>query len=343
MRRIELVTGGLLAGLLCAVALATAAPPAPKPAPQGTPAKTLAAQPPPVQTVLRFSPKVRPMSTYTLQGRVEVTTRDVTFEAPDAYKAGFNFWAGRMKGEKRAEVYEMSTMTQDADAKGVVTFRRTIPRFDLEVVKQGQNLASPPAMQEAVATLVFDGTMDLMGNVKTMKKTAGPDDPDIQGLAIPEMSRLFPEVDTPHDLRIGDSFQEERPVRLLSKLGIAGLEDVTYRSTRVFTLKSLQKGLATFEVKVTYADDPAYKVRAEKTTLHISGGGSGTSVYQVERGVFKEARLPTTMRIDIEAPLRPLSDRPEPAKSVIGKSHIDLDLLVSGQQEVRRVWGDDTD
>jgi len=211
------MAGAVLAGALRAAALvaAPAPPPAPapkatpKPAPKPTPAKPSAAQPPVVQSVLRFNPKVRRMSTYSLQGRFEVTTKDVTFEAPDAYKAGFNFWAGRMKGEKRSEVCEMTTMTQDAEDKGMNTFRRTIPRFDLEMIKQGQVLASPLATQQSVASLVFDGTMDQLGNVKSLKKVAGPDDPEIQALAIPEVARVFPDVDAPHDLRIGEGFTEQ--------------------------------------------------------------------------------------------------------------------------------------
>jgi len=248
-----------------------------------------------------------------------------------------------MKGQRRSEVFEMTTMTQDTNDKSLVTFRRTIPKFDVEMERQGEFMASPPELEQSVASLVFEGTLDHFGNVKEFKKTAGSDDTELGSLAIPEISRLFPEVDGPHDYRTGDGFKEERTVRLPTKLAIAGLESVTYKVIREYALKSLQGGLATFDVRITYADDPAFKPGAEKTSLRITGGGSGTAVFEPGRGVFQESRLPTSMRIDIEAPLRPLPDHPETAKAPTGKTHVDLDLLVAGRQTVRRVWGDDTD
>jgi len=338
---IAMVIAGVIAGAVCAVAGAEV--PKPAAAPPKPPATPADAKPPAVESVLRFLPKARPMSTYTLEARFEVGTKDVTFEAPDAYKQGFEFWSGRMKGQRRSEVFEMTTMTQDANDKGLVTFRRTIPKFDVEIQRQGEFMASPPELERSVASLVFEGTLDRFGNVKEFKKTAGSDDAELETLAIPEISRLFPEIDGPHDFRTSDGFKEERTVRLPTKLAIAGLEKVTYKMTRDYALKSINGCLATFDVKVIYADDPAFKPGAEKTTLHISGGGSGTAVFDVGRGVFQESRLPTAMRIDIEAPLRPLPSHPETEQSSIGKSHVDLDLLISGQQTVRRLWGDDTD
>ena len=337
--------GAIVAGAFIAAVLGTAAAETPKTKPPAPPpaAKPAGAKPPALESVLHFLPKVRVMSTYSLGARFEIGTKDVTFEAPEAYKAGFEFWSNRMKGQRRSEVYEMTTMTQDANDSGLFRFSRTIPKFDLEIQRQGEILASPPETEKNVATLVFEGTFDRFGNVKEFKKTAGSDDAEIETLAIPEVSRLFPQVDGPHDYQVGQGFKDERVVRLPTKLGIAGLENVTYKMTRDYTLKSIQGGLATFDVTITYADDPGFKPSAEGTSLHISGGGSGTAVFEIGRGVFQESRLPSSMRIDIEAPLRPLPEHPETANAPRGKSHVDVDLLVSGRQMVRRVWGDDTD
>jgi hypothetical protein len=345
MSRRQAGIGAIVAGAFVAAVCAAAAAEAPKtklPAPHPA-AKPADAKAPALESVLRYLPKVRVMTTYSLGARFEIGTKDVTFEAPEAYKQGFDFWSGRMKGQTRSEVYEMTTMTQDANDSGLVPFRRTIPKFDLEIHRQGEILASPPETGKSVATLVFEGTFDHYGNVKEFRKTTGSDDAEIETLAIPEISRLFPETDGPHDYKIGEGFKEERVVRLPTKLGIAGLENITYKVTREYTLKSIQGGLATFDVKVTYADDPAFKPGAEKTSLHITGGGSGTAVFEIDRGVFQQSRLPSSMRIDIEAPLRPLPNHPETEQGATGKSHIDLDLLVSGQQTVRRLWGDDAD
>jgi hypothetical protein len=334
----SIVVAALVAAVVTAAGAEAPKPPAPPPA-----AKPDVAKSPAPGTVLRFLPKVRAMSTYSLGARFEIGTRNVTFEAPEAYKPGFDFWSNRMKGQKRSEVYEITTMTQDANDKGLFPFSRTVPRFDLEIQRQGEIMASPPDMEKDVATLVFEGTFDRFGNVKTFKKTAGSDDAEIETLAIPEISRLFPETDGPHDYQIGQGFKEGRAVRLPTKLGIAGLENVTYKVTREYTLKSVQEDLANFDVTITYTDDPAFKPTAQNTSLHITGGGSGTAVFVIARGVFKESRLPSSMHIDIEAPLRRLPDHPETAKAATGKTHIDLELLVSGKQTVRRIWGDDTD
>jgi len=118
---------------------------------------------------------------------------------------------------------------------------------------------------------------------------------------------------------------------------------VTCKVIRQYTLKSIQDGVATFDVKITYADDPGFKPEAENTVLHVAGSGSGTATFEIRRGVFQQSRMPSSMHIDIEAPLRPLPDHPETEHASTGKSHIDLDLLLSGQQKVQRLWGEEPD
>lgn len=302
-----------------------------------------AAQPVPADAPLRFAPKARRMSTYTFTGRFEIKTRDVTFEAPDAYLDGFNFWAGQMKGQKRSEVYQIVTMTQDVDGSGLLPFRRSIQRFNLEFEKQGQAYAAMGSIERDVTSLVWEGTLDPLGNVKEKRKVGGRDNPEIDQLAIPEMERVFPLLDGERDIRIGEGFKEERVVPLPTKLNIAGLEDVTVKVTRDYLLKSVAGPLATFEVKVTYSSDPAYQASTENTTCAISGGGAGEATFAVKRGVFLVSRVPTSMRIDIEAPLRPLPGHPETAVAALGKSHIDLDLILFGEQKVVRTWGEEED
>jgi hypothetical protein len=312
-------------------------PAAPDPTPPPGPQAPVAAAP------LHFLPKARRLTTYTEDVRFEITTKDISFEAPDAYKDGFDFWASRMRGQRKSEVFQIVTITEDAGEGGLVPFRRTFPKFDLEVQKQGQILESPPTMQRALATRVFEGTLDPFGNVKVIKKVAGKDDPEIDALSIPEVSRLFPEVDGPRDLKIGEGFKEEKIIRLPTKLNIAGLETVTLKETREYSLKSVSGDLATFEVKTTYADDPVFKPAIENTACRISGGGSGETVFEIRRGVFQAARVPTTLHIDIEAPLRPLPDHPETDQPLLGKSHIELTVLLAGEQSARRIWGEEQD
>lgn len=319
---------------------ASGAPPGATPAPAGKGASATPA-PIPAATSIRFAPQARKMSTYMLNGRFEITTRDVTFEAPPAYADGFNFWAGRMKGQRRSEVYQMQTMTQDVDPNGLMPFRRTVPRFNLEFEKQGQIYAAAGPIERDVVTLVWEGVLDSFGNLKQKRKVAGSDNPDIGLLGIDEIDRVFPVVEGVRDLKIGEGFKEERIMPLPTRLSIAGLDALTLKITRDFTLKSIDGGLATFDVKVTYGPDPAFKPTAENTSCAISGGGAGEATFEIPRGVFLRARVPSSVHIDIEAPLRPLPGHPETEVASEGKSHIDLDITLFGQQSVVRSWGEE--
>jgi|SRR5262245_17338901 len=318
------------------LALATRAPAAEPPT--EPPAKAA-----PAPGTLRILTKARQMSTYNLGTRFEVGTQDITFEAPAVYQPGFDFWASKMKGQKRSEVCDITTITQGVEKDGDVPFRRTIPKFDIEVLQSGEIFAPGLNIGKALATFAWEGSLDRFGNVKEMRKVEGAETDEIKALTIPEMSHVFPEIKEAYDLKVGEGFKDERTVRLPTKLNIAGLEHVTIQWTREYILKSQEAGVATFEVKTTYATDPAFKPEMERTTCQVSGSGTGEATFEVKRGVFLRSRLPSTMRVEIEAPLRPLPEHPETQVSGTGKSHIVLNLLLSGEQTVKRVWGDDTD
>ncbi len=333
--------------LLAAAAGAAAA--RPKPQPTATPASPAApavpsasATPLPAEAAAaHLVPKAHPLSTYTLEGRFEITTHDVTFEAPAAYKEGFDFWSGYMRGQRKSEVYEIVTTTQDTDDNGNVPFRRTIPKFDMELERRGQILAPPDTLRQLLATEIYEGTLDPHGNARQVRRVAGSDDPQLETLALPEVLALFPEMGGTVDLKPGESIHEERVVALPTELSVAGLEHLTLKVTRDFILKTAVGGLSTFDVKVTYADDPAFKSKAERTTCRVGGGGTGEAEFDQPRGVFQRARIPTLLKLDIEAPLRPLPNHPEIDPSTLGKSHIELQFLVTGNQVVRRIWGED--
>ena len=310
----------------------------PTPALPGAP-KT--APPAPAAKSIRFAPQARTMSTYKLNARFEITTRDVNFEAPPAYIDGFNFWAGRMKGQKRSEVYQILTLTQDPGPDGMLPFRRSVPRFNVEFERQGQVFAASGSIERDITSLIWEGTLDPLGNQKEKRKVGGRENPDMSFLGIDEIDRVFPVVEGARDLKIGEGFKEERIMPLPTRLSIAGLEELTIKVTRDYTLKSIEGGLATFDVKLTYSADPAFKPATEHTTCAISGGGAGEATFDVPRGVFIWSRVPSSLRIDIEAPLRPLPEHPETEVAAQGKSHIDLDITLFGQQTVVRTWGEE--
>jgi hypothetical protein len=302
-----------------------------------------AANPPRPTQVIRLVPKARPMSTYMLQGRFEIFTKDVTFDVPPAYHDSFAFWTERMSRNKRMEVIEMVTVTQEPKEDGSVPFRRTIPRFNLELEKKGQPLAPYGPLDKQVTTLVWEGALDRFGNQKEIKKVAGADNPEIAAMAFPQFEATFPVIREPRDIKLGEAFIETRVLPLPSRLNVLGLEDTTVRLTREYTLKEATGERATFVVKVTYANDPANPPKAPGTTCTIAGGGTGEALFDTRRGVFLNSSLPTTMTVDIEAPLRPLPEKPETADPGKGKTHLEMDLLLSGQLTVRRTWGEEED
>jgi hypothetical protein len=325
--------------LLAAVAApAWGAAPAASPTPAGRKAPATAT----AVTSIQFAPQARKLSAYTLNGRFEITTRDVTFEAPPAYTDGFNFWAGRMKGHRRTEIFQMVTQTQEPGPSGLLPFRRSVSKFNLEFEKQGQIFSASGTVERDLLGLVWEGTLDPFGNLKEKRKVGGKDNPDFALLALDAIDWIFPVVEGgARELTIGEGFKEERIMPLPTRLSIAGLEALTIKVTRDYTLKSIEGGLATFEVKLSYGADPSFKPAADSTTCAISGGGVGDAMFEVPRGVFLRSRVPSLLHLDIDAPLRPLPGHPETEVAAQGKSHIDLDILLFGQQTVVRTWGDE--
>lgn len=331
----------VLGAFLLATAPAPVAARPKKAVPEASPSPS--PSPTPDAPTVHLATKARRMSTYVFDVRFETTTRDINFEAPPAYKDGFDYWASRMRGQRRSEVYEFQTVTQDVDEHGKIPFRRSIPKFDLELQRQGEIMSATPPLSRSVTSLMYEGDLDTHGNADDVKLIGGKIDAEIEDLGLPEVGALFPLFDPPITLKVGQSFTKEAVVRLPTRVNIAGLENVTVKQTRVYTLRELQYDgtMAIFDVQTIYAEDPAFKPPMDNTSCALSGGGQGEATFDVKRGVFLKSRLPSTMKIDITAPLRPLPDHPETNTSTIGKSHILVDILLVGDQSVRRIWGDE--
>lgn len=325
----------LLAGLAFAGRTEPAAPPVPA---TGSSAVKTAESPP-----LRFAPRARPMSRYVLQAIYEIRTKNVTFDAPPAYKDSFAFWTGRYIGQKQREVYEFMTLTQEAKDDGTVPFRRTIPRFDLELEREGKHLAPLGPIFAKVKSLAWVGTLDRFGNVKVIDPVATADDPEIAQLSIPHLERVFPVVEEAKEIRSGGGFKERFSMPMPTRLNIVGLEDVRLQVTRDFRLSQMSGQSATFQVKTEYALDPATPPEEPRTTCVISGGGTGEMAFDARRGVFLSASLPSALVIEIQAPLRRLPEQPENEDPGMAKTRLDLELMITGMQSVKRVWGEEED
>ncbi|MGH9798483.1 MAG: hypothetical protein ACRD5D_10055, partial [Candidatus Polarisedimenticolia bacterium] len=291
----------------------------------------------------RLVPKARRMSTYSLRIRFEVATKDVSFTAPPDYQESFAFWTGKMKGQKRSELFEFVTLTQEARQDGSVPFRRTLPRFNMDLEKGGVPFQPYGPLQGQVQTMEWEGLLDPLGRVREIKVITDADNEEAKLLAWAQVDHAFPILEGPTEVAQGGSFTETLSLPMPQRLNVLGLEEIRHRVERRYTLRARGGDLASFEVQVVYALDPATPAQAPGTTCTITGGGAGEAVFNLRRGVFVNTRLPTTMRIDIEAPLRRLPHQPEGSDPGKATTRIDLDLMLIGNLDVKRLWGEEDD
>lgn len=321
--------------LLAAAVMLCGAVAAPVPPP--SPARSAAAP------SVRLEPRAQAASSYTLDAHFDVLTQDVTFEAPPAYKESFEFWSARMKGNRRVELYQFVTMTEDAAADKTVHFRRILSRFQVDLERNGEELAPMTMATKDMTSLSWEGTLDRFGNARDIRRNGPQETGDMAELATPYVMEIFPVIDAPHDLKIGDTLHTSVVVPLPSPLHVDGLQGTRALLTRDLTLKQVSGDLAKFEVKTTYSNAPAAEGKAAGggATCAISGGGTGDADFNLKRGVFLATQQPGTMKLEITAPLRPLPEHPETEHSGLGTTRIDLRITISGSLVVHRIVGED--
>ena len=307
----------------------TGPPPAPRPKPPAAPVK------------VTIAPKVWTGATYSFEGRVETGVSNVTFEAPPAYQESFGFWTNRMKGSSRTELIQHLTTTREQATEGLLPFRRQVSRYNMDMNDHGQiKTAGGPFMKD-VPTLAWEGSFDAHGNVTGMKRIAGPEDTAaLDRLAFPLLDHLFPRLDGARDITTGESFAQEMTMPLPSKLSITGLESTAAHLTRRYTLREVRGQQAVFDVALLYAVDPTTPPTAPRTTCVITGGGEGEAVFDLTDGIFVSASQKTQLVIDVEAPLRHLPDQPPDADPGTAKSHMVINLSLSGKQKMARLFDD---
>lgn len=292
---------------------------------------------------VRIAPRAHKMSTYSLTGRYEMHTQDVTFEAPPAYRDSFAYWTGRLKNRSKFEVYEISTRTLETGGDGSVPFVRQVPRFNVEVGEEGKTKVPYDPLEQILKTWIWEGSLDPLGNVRDLRKTAGRENDQLKNIAMPFLLTLFPALKGPFDLKVGESFVEARSLPVPEKLTISGLEELKMKMTRTYRLGKVHGRQAIFDVSIAYVTDPDQEIAAPDTSCVISGGGSGQTTFDLEDGVFVGASQPTSMSLEISAPLRPLPERPETANPGNAVTRIVMDINLSGKQTVTRPWGGDQD
>ncbi len=318
------------AAILLGAAAARAAPAPPAARPAAAPS-------------VHLEPRAQAASSYTLDAHFDVLTKDVSFEAPPAYKESFEFWSARMKGNRRMELYQFVTLTDEAAADRMVHFRRILSRFQVDLERNGETMAPQSMVTKDMTSQAWEGTLDRLGNTKEVRRTGGEDTGDMAELATPYVMEIFPVIDAPHDLKVGDTLHTSVVLPLPSRLHVDGLQGTRVLVTRELTLKQVSGDLAKFEVKTTYANAPAAegKGAAGGATCAISGGGTGDADFDLKRGVFLASQQPGTMKLEITAPLRPLPEHPETEHAGMGTTRIELQIKISGSLVVHRIVGED--
>lgn len=290
---------------------------------------------------LRLEPRVPPTSSYEFSGRIKINTKDVSFEAPPDYMESFSYWTEKMKGIVKEEKVEYITVTRKPAEDGSVPFRRQMPRYDVEILKPGKTPAVlPKHIRRAVKSKVWEGTFDRYGNVLSMEEVAGDEDDTIKELSFPFLDYLYPEVDGPQEIKVGEGFTTRTKGNLPTRLTISGLEDTGLILVRTYTLREVGPTEATFDVAVTFEVDPDRPPARERTTCTISGNGRGEASFSLEHGVFTASNISSDLIFDIEAPLRKLPSHAEGFDPGLGTTRIELVVQMSGERVINQLFGD---
>jgi hypothetical protein len=290
---------------------------------------------------LRLEPKVPPLSAYEFTGRIRIHNKDVSFEAPADYRESFSFWAEKMTGTLKEEKIEYITVTRDRAEDGSVPFRRQVPRYDLEITKPGKSpTVLPKQIRRAVTSKVWEGTFDRYGNAVSMQEIAGEEEETVKDLSFPFLDYLFPTVDGPQDLGIGEKFTSRTRGNLPTRLMVSGLEDVGLILVRTYTLREVGPETATFDVTIGFEADPDRPSARDKTTCTISGSGSGAATFDRRLGVFTASNLSSSLIFDIKAPLRKLPTQAEGFDPGLGTSRIELMVQMDGDRTVTELLGE---
>jgi hypothetical protein len=211
----------------------------------------------------------------------------------------------------------------------------------MEMNERGEIKESGRPLTDQVLRLAWEGDLDARGNVADEKRVAGPEETkEIDRLAFPLLDSLFPRLAGARTLKGGESFVEQISMPLPTSIGVKGLEAQMMRATRRFTLREVEGREARFDVVIDYAPDPATPPTAARTSIAITGGGSGTATFDLENGLWVSMRVPTLMNIDIEAPLRVLPGQPEGVDPGTAKTHLPIGLTLAGKRTVSRLFDD---
>jgi hypothetical protein len=294
--------------------------------------------------VYRIVPKARIQTSYDFTGRLVILNQDVSFEVPPDYQNSFAFWTDRMKGIQKTELIQFLTVTREPGEDGTISFRKQVPRYSLETLRPGEIMAvGAKSMFDEVESKLWEGMLDAHGNVIEMHQQAGSENEDLDSLGFPILHHIFPALDGPREMRIGDHFSEVVALKPPSRLSVAGLDDVGILLTRRYRLDSVDGNIASFSMKASIESDPDRPSTRERTSCEITGEGTGTAKFDIRRGVFLSSRLSFELNYHIQAPLRRLPTQAADFDPGLGSTTVVQKVMLNGTQKVVRLMGKDED
>jgi hypothetical protein len=203
-----------------------------------------------------------------------------------------------MTGEMKQDVTSkarLATKTRNAD--GSLPFEYKILEAKGTLTQGGQT-RSIPALDQAA------GKPPSRGHVAPDGRQAILDAPGTETEGIPKRVRERVADSLPilpdKELRVGDSFETRTALTLP---GPSGKGERQVETVWVYTLKTLTRKEATFDVKQTLPDSASMTV-GQGQKMEMAGGGTGSAVFDLASGLFRsiEVHLDLTMTADLPLP-----------------------------------------
>ena len=201
---------------------------------------------------------------------------------------------GDMKQEVTSKA-RLQTKTRSAD--GSLPFEYKILEAKGTLTQGGQTRGIPALDQAA-------GKPPSEGHVAPDGRQAMLDAPAAATEGIPKRVReriadslpVLPEK----ELRVGDSFETRTALTLP---GPSGKGERQVQTVWIYTLKTLTKKEATFDVKQTLPDAATMTV-GEGQKMEMAGGGTGSAIFDLASGLFRSivVNLDLTMTVDVPLP-----------------------------------------
>ena len=200
-----------------------------------------------------------------------------------------------MSGDVRQEVTSKAALqTKTRNADGSLPLQYTILEAK-GTMTQGGQVKPIPALEQAASKPPAEGKVAANG-----RSIAFVDPPEgTEGIPKRVRERLadsFPALPD-KELKVGDSFEARTTLTVPGP----GKGDRQVETTWIYTLKTLDRQAANFDVKQTVPQGTPVETRSG--TLEMTGGGTGTAVFDRAHGLFSAIKVDLDLTVTIDVPL----------------------------------------